>query len=226
MIPLRDRNPSGSFPLVTLAIIAGCTVTFFFELSTPSLQQLFASYALIPARVTLGLENGAGPLGPLGVLTPFVTSMFLHGGWLHLIGNMWYLWIFGDNVEDVLGPVRYLLFYFLCGIAAGVTHVLVSPGSAVPTVGASGAIAGVLAGYASLFPRARVLTLIPLIFYFSVVELPAVVLLVLWFVIQGLTGVLSLGAPGASGVAWGAHVGGFLAGLVLVRILKPRKVMA
>jgi hypothetical protein len=226
MIPLRDRNPSGSFPLVTLAIIAGCTVTFFFELSAPSLQQLFASYALIPARVTLGLESGAGPLGALGVLTPFITSMFLHGGWLHLIGNMWYLWIFGDNVEDVLGPVRFLLFYFLCGVAAGVTHVLVSPGSAVPTVGASGAIAGVLAGYASLFPRARVLTLIPLVFYFPIVELPAVALLVLWFVIQALTGVLSLGAPGSGGVAWGAHVGGFLAGLVLVRILKPRKVMA
>ena len=216
MIPLRDRNPSGSFPLVTLAIIAGCAVTFFFELSTPSLQQLFASYALIPARVTLGLESGAGPLGPLGVLTPVITSIFLHGGWLHLIGNMWYLWVFGDNVEDVLGPVRYLLFYFLCGIAAGVTHVLVAPGSSVPTVGASGAIAGVLAGYASLFPRARVLTLIPLVLYFPIVELPAVALLVLWFVMQALTGVLS----------WGAHVGGFLAGLVLVRILKPRKVMA
>ncbi|HEX5032347.1 MAG TPA: rhomboid family intramembrane serine protease, partial [Candidatus Eisenbacteria bacterium] len=139
MIPLRDRNSSATFPLVTLAIIAGCTVTFLYELGAPSLQQLFASYALIPARVTLGLENGTGPLGPLGVIVPFLTSMFLHGGWLHLIGNMWYLWIFGDNVEDTLGPVRYLLFYFLCGIAAGAAHVLVSPGSTVPTVGASGA---------------------------------------------------------------------------------------
>src|SRR4029079_1846133 len=140
MIPLRDKNPSGTVPLVTLAIIAGCTVAFLYELSAPSLNQLFATYALVPARVTLGLENGS----PLGALTPFLTSMVLHGGWLHLIGNMWYLWIFGDNVEDTLGPVRYILFYFLCGIAAGVAHVLVSPGSAVPTVGASGAIAGVL----------------------------------------------------------------------------------
>ena len=223
MIPLRDRNPSGSFPVVTLAIIAGCTAAFALELSAGgAIERVFASYALIPARVTLGLENGAGPLG---ALTPLITSMFLHGGWLHLIGNMWYLWIFGDNVEDVLGPVRYLLFYFLCGIAAGGTHVLLSPGSTVPTVGASGAIAGVLAGYASLFPRARVLTLIPLIFYFQVVELPAVALLVLWFVIQGVSGFLSFGAQGA-GVAWGAHVGGFLAGLVLVRLLRPRKVMA
>ena len=223
MIPLRDRNPSGSFPLVTLAIIVGCTAAFILELSAGgAIERVFASYALIPARVTLGLENGAGPLG---ALTPFVTSMFLHGGWLHLIGNMWYLWIFGDNVEDVLGPVRYLLFYFLCGIAAGATHVLLSPGSTVPTVGASGAIAGVLAGYASLFPQARVLTLIPLGFYFPVVELPAVALLVLWFVIQGVSGFLSFGTQGA-GVAWGAHVGGFLAGLVLVRVLRPRKVMA
>ncbi len=223
MIPLRDRNPSGSFPLITLAIIAGCTAAFLLELSAGgAIERVFTSYALIPARVTLGLENGAGPLG---VLTPFITSMFLHGGWLHLIGNMWFLWIFGDNVEDVLGPIRYLLFYFLCGIAAGATHVLLSPGSTVPTVGASGAIAGVLAGYASLFPRARVLTLIPLVFYFQVVELPAVALLVLWFVIQGLNGFLSYGTQGA-GVAWGAHVGGFLAGLLLVRLLRPRKVMA
>ena len=226
MIPLRDENRASSFPLVTVLIILTCTAIFIYEssLSRSGLEQFFEAFSLVPGQVSYELRSGEGSWR--NVLPPFLTSMFLHGGWLHLIGNMWYLWIFGDNVEDVLGPVRYLLFYFLCGIAAGVTHVLVSPGSAVPTVGASGAIAGVLAGYASLFPRARVLTLIPLIFYFSVVELPAVVLLVLWFVIQGLTGVLSLGAPGASGVAWGAHVGGFLAGLVLVRILKPRKVMA
>jgi len=225
VIPLRDENPASRAPVITRALIVLNAVFFVYELAIgPGLRDFMFQWGLVPLRVTWAIERGTEPFVVAG--SPFVTSMFLHGGWLHLIGNMWYLWIFGDNVEDVLGPVRYLLFYFLCGIAAGVTHVLVSPGSAVPTVGASGAIAGVLAGYASLFPRARVLTLIPLIFYFSVVELPAVVLLVLWFVIQGLTGVLSLGAPGASGVAWGAHVGGFLAGLVLVRILKPRKVMA
>jgi membrane associated rhomboid family serine protease len=224
MIPLRDRNPSGSCPLVTLAIIAGCTVTFFFELSTPSLQQLFASYALIPARVTLGLESGAGPLGPLGVLTLFI---------LHVPPRR----LAPSDREHVVplglrrqrrgraGAGSVPLFYFLCGIAAGVTHVLVSPGSAVPTVGASGAIAGVLAGYASLFPARGCSPSFRSSSTFRSSS-SAVVLLVLWFVMQALTGVLSLGAPGAGGVAWGAHVGGFLAGLVLVRILKPRKVMA
>ncbi|HEX3113230.1 MAG TPA: rhomboid family intramembrane serine protease, partial [Candidatus Eisenbacteria bacterium] len=126
MIPLRDKNPSGTVPLVTLAIIAGCTVAFLYELSAPSLQQLFASYALIPARVTLGLENG-GPLGSLGAITPFLTSMFLHGGWLHLIGNMWFLWLFGNNVEDSMGHGRYLVFYLLCGLAAAAAQTLVNP---------------------------------------------------------------------------------------------------
>jgi membrane associated rhomboid family serine protease len=136
---------------------------------------------------------------------------------------MWFLWIFGDNVEDVLGSVRFLIFYLACGVVAGVAHYALGPASPVPTVGASGAIAGVLAGYAVLFPRARVLTLVPLGFFLQVVEMPALVLLVLWFAIQALSGFLSLGMTGG-GVAWWAHVGGFLAGLLLVRILKPKRV--
>ena len=225
MFPLRDENPSRSVPVITRVLIVFNAAAFVYELMLGHDLRIFMyTWGMVPARVTLALQYGEESIAAPGLT--LLTSMFLHGGWLHLIGNMWYLWIFGDNVEDVLGPVRYLLFYFLCGIAAGATHVLLSPGSSVPTVGASGAIAGVLAGYASLFPHARVVTLIPLGFFLQVVELPAVALLVLWFVIQGLSGFLSLGAPGASGVAWGAHVGGFLAGLVLVRVLRPRKVMA
>jgi membrane associated rhomboid family serine protease len=152
--------------------------------------------------------------------------MFLHGNWLHLIGNMWYLWIFGDNVEDALGPVGFLIFYLVTGLAAGVTHVVLQPESAVPTVGASGAISGVLAGYAVLFPNARVVTLVPLGFFIQLMELPAVVLLVIWVAIQALSGLVSFGVGQTGGVAWGAHVGGFVAGLVLVKLFRPRRVMA
>lgn len=225
MIPLRDRNPSGSFPAVTIAIIAACVVAFLYELAfRGNLRDLFAAYALIPGKVTLGLETGRIPLSEL--VTPFFSSMFLHGGWLHLIGNMWYLWIFGDNVEDALGPVGFLVFYLVTGLAAGLTHYFLEPGSMIPTVGASGAISGVLAGYATLFPHARVVTLVPLGFFLHLMELPAVVLLVIWVIIQALSGLLSFGIGQSGGVAWGAHVGGFVAGLLLVRIFRPRRVMA
>jgi len=224
MIPLRDRNPSGSFPAVTVALIAANVVVFLFEMmAQQDLERFFSAYALIPAKVTLGLD---GRLPWSDVVTPFFSSMFLHGGWLHLIGNMWYLWIFGDNVEDTLGPVRFLLFFLLTGLAAGITHVALNPASTIPTVGASGAISGVLAGYAVLFPHARVLTLVPLGFFLRVMELPAVVLLIIWVILQVLSGLVSFGMEQAGGVAWGAHVGGFVAGLVLVRLFRPRRVMA
>jgi len=224
MIPLRDRNPSGSFPAVTVALIAANVVVFLFEMmAQQDLERFFSAYALIPAKVMLGLD---GRLPWSDVVTPFFSSMFLHGGWLHLIGNMWYLWIFGDNVEDTLGPVRFLLFFLLTGLAAGITHVALNPASTIPTVGASGAISGVLAGYAVLFPHARVLTLVPLGFFLRVMELPAVVLLIIWVVLQVLSGLVSFGMEQAGGVAWGAHVGGFVAGLVLVRLFRPRRVMA
>ena len=223
MIPLRDRNPSGSFPAVTVTIIVACVGAFLYELmAQDQLRELFSAYALIPAKVSYGLESGRW--GDL--VTPFFSSMFLHGGWLHLIGNMWYLWIFGDNVEDALGPVGFLIFYLVTGLAAGVTHYVLQPESAIPTVGASGAISGVLAGYAVLFPRARVVTLVPLGFFIQLMELPAVVLLVIWVVIQALSGLVSFGVGQAGGVAWGAHVGGFVAGLILVKLFRPRQVMA
>ncbi|HSE64111.1 MAG TPA: rhomboid family intramembrane serine protease [Thermoanaerobaculia bacterium] len=225
MIPLRDRNPSGSFPAVTVTLIAANIVVFLYELmAQQDLAHLFSAYALIPGKITLALQSGSLPLSD--VVTPFFSSMFLHGGWLHLIGNMWYLWIFGDNVEDALGPVRFLLFYLLTGLGAGITHYLLNPASSIPTVGASGAISGVLAGYATLFPHARVVTLVPLGFFIQIMELPAVVLLVIWVLIQALSGLVSFGLAQSGGVAWGAHVGGFVGGLVLVRLLRPRRVMA
>jgi len=222
VIPLRDRNPSGTFPLVTLSIIAICTAVFLFEamLDPRQLRDLFGQYALIPGQVTYALRYESG--GPREIAGPFFTSMFLHGGWLHLIGNMWFLWIFGDNVEDALGSVRYLVFYLLSGLAAGATHYLLDTGSALPTVGASGAIAGVLGGYAVLYPKARVLTLVPLGIFLQVVELPALVVLGLWFAIQALSGLFSLGWQGG-GIAWWAHVGGFLAGALMVRLFEARR---
>ena len=224
MIPLRDRNPSGTVPLVTLSIIGVCTAVFLFQvmLDPRQLRDFLGHYALIPGQVTAAVEYGSG--GPGEIAAPFLTSMFLHGGWLHLIGNMWFLWIFGDNVEDALGSLRYVVFYLLAGAAAGGAHYLLDPSSALPTVGASGAIAGVLGAYAVLYPKARVLTLVPLGFVLQLMELPAVVLLLLWFGIQALSGLLSLGMQGG-GIAWWAHVGGFVAGVVLVRLFllgRPR----
>ena len=222
MIPLRDRNPSGTVPLVTLAIIGACTVVFLIEsmLDAPQLKAFFGHYALIPGQVTYAVHYG-GEFRDIA--SPFITSMFLHGGWLHLIGNMWFMWIFGDNVEDAMGSFRYLIFYFVSGIAAGATHFFLDPSSSLPTVGASGAIAGVLGGYAVLYPKARVLTLVPLGFFLQTVELPALVVLALWFGIQAVSGILSLGMQGG-GVAWWAHVGGFLAGVILVKLFARRTV--
>jgi len=174
---------------------------------------------LVPGQVAYGLQTGDG--WP-GVLPPFFTSMFLHGGWLHLAGNMWFLWIFGDNVEDMLGSIRFVFFYLFCGLAAGFTHFILDPSSSVPTIGASGAIAGVLGGYMLLFPGARVLTLVPLGFFLRVMEIPAAVMIGIWFVIQLASGVLTQGME-QGGVAWWAHVGGFVAGLVLVFPLRRRR---
>jgi rhomboid family protein len=222
MFPLRDVNPSDRFPVVTIAIALACTAAFLLELAVgDALQQFVHAYGLVPRVVTYGLETGT--LGLQDVVAPFITSMFLHGGWLHLIGNMWFLWIFGDNVEDLLGHFRYALFYLLCGLAAGLTHYFLAPLSPVPTIGASGAIAGVLGAYLVRFPDARVVTLVPLGFFLQLMELPAWLMLGLWFLVQAIGGFVTLGAAGG-GVAWWAHVGGFLAGVVLVRILAPRKV--
>jgi membrane associated rhomboid family serine protease len=223
MIPLRDRNPSGIFPIVTLTLILVNVFVFIYELSLgPAVTVFLKHYALTPAEVTGSLRYGAATF--LSLAMPFLTSMFLHGGWLHLISNMWFLWIFGDNVEDTLGPVRYLLFYLLCGFGAALTHFAVQPESALPTLGASGAIAGVLGAYVVLFPGARVVTLVPVFFFLQIFELPAVVMIGFWFVLQILSGSIEALNPLKGGVAWWAHVGGFLTGIVLVLLLRPRRV--
>jgi len=150
--------------------------------------------------------------------------MFLHGGWLHVLGNMWFLWIFGDNVEDILGHGRFLLFYLLCGLAAGYVQVAINPGSPVPTVGASGAIAGVMGAYMVKFPHSRILTLVPIFIFLTTIEVPAILMLLYWFTIQFFSGIGSIGYSQLSqgGVAWFAHVGGFVAGMLLISIMRPR----
>ena len=222
MIPLRDRNPSGIFPVVTLTLILINVFVFLYEVQLgQALGPFLKRYALIPAEVAGSLRYGTVNFSDM--LVPFLTSMFLHGGWLHLISNMWFLWIFGDNVEDTLGSFRYILFYLLCGFGAALSHFLVQPGSTLPVLGASGAIAGVLGAYAVLFPGARVVTLVPIFFFLQIIELPALVVLGLWFALQILSGFLEAASMGA-GTAWWAHIGGFLAGIILIFVMKPRRV--
>jgi membrane associated rhomboid family serine protease len=222
VFPLRDINPRRTFPVVTTTLIAINTIAFFYELSLgPQIAGFFQQTAFIPADYF-----HPGDLG-IDVRSVFV-SMFLHGGWAHLIGNMLYLWIFGDNVEDRLGHVRFILFYLACGWVATLAHGYANPESTVPSIGASGAIAGVLGAYLVVFPRARVLTLVPLGFFIRLTELPALVVLGFWFVIQIFSGTASLGSRTAqtTGVAWWAHIGGFVAGLavgVVVAMVQRRR---
>jgi len=228
MIPLRDRNPSGSFPAVTLAIIlANCFVflveLYKLQLGPDAVNAFLTRYALVPAEVTDVLHH-PGSQAATAAFLPFFTSMFLHGGWLHLIMNMWFLWIFGDNIEDTLGSFRYLFFYLACGLGAAFVHFAVQPSSTAPTLGASGAIAGVLGAYAVLFPGARVVTLVPIFFFFQIVELPALVVLGLWFVLQLLSGSFAVTQAASGGTAWWAHIGGFVSGMILVLLLRPRRV--
>jgi membrane associated rhomboid family serine protease len=220
MIPLDDSAPRYRFPLVTVSLIVANVLVFFYEMSLPSsgLRQLAFQFGVVPLRtVAAPFDQG---VSAADAILPLFTSMFLHGGWMHLLGNMWFLWIFGDNVEDRLGSVRYLMFYLICGLASALVHILFNFRSTVPTVGASGAIAGVLGAYFVLFPGARVLTLVPLFFLWTV-RLPAVVMIGYWFVIQLLSGWASLAMSAQGGTAWWAHVGGFVAGLVLIRPMVP-----
>jgi len=227
MIPFRDHNPSGTVPYVTIALVALNVLVFLHEMSLPPVrrQQFVLEYSLQPREVADVLSGE--PVSSGQRLHPFATvftSMFLHGGLLHLLGNMLYLWIFGDNVEDRMGHVKYLLFYVLCGFGAGALHMMFNAGSPVPTVGASGAISGVLGAYMLAFPRARVSTLVVLGIFITVIDLPALVLLGFWFLLQFFSGVGSLGAASAGGVAWWAHVGGFLVGMALLAVFqKPRE---
>jgi len=214
-LPLRDDNPTSRFPLVTIALIVLNTAVFLVLAAAPRGLELAAlHYGAVPSAIT-----HARPLAQPAAVPPLLTlltSMFLHGSLFHLLGNMLYLWIFGNNIEDRLGPVRFALFYLVCGVAAALTHILFEPSSPVPMIGASGAIAGVLGAYALLYPRARVRTLVFLVFYIDILPIPAGLVLGLWFVLQ----VLNVGMGG--GVAWFAHIGGFLAGLLLVRLTLGR----
>lgn len=216
MIPIRDTIPSRHFPLVNTALLAFNFLVFLFEASLGpfALQRFINHFGLVPARFWAS--------GGLWSWLVIFTSMFLHGGWWHLLSNMLALYIFGDNVEDRLGSVRYLVFYLLCGFVAGMAHLFVYPSSSLPTVGASGAIAGVLGAYFLLFPHSRVITLIPLFFFFDIVEIPAFFYLGFWFFSQLFNGLFALAANvfQSGGVAWWAHIGGFLAGVVLAPLFR------
>ncbi len=222
MIPLRDDRTPQTFAFATLAIIALNAVVFWHELSlgSQSLQDaFFASFALTPANLT----HAPSP----DTWRTVFTSMFLHGGWAHIIGNMWFLWIFGRNVEDSVGHVKFVVFYLLCGVAAAAAQVALSPDSTVPMIGASGAISGVLGAYLLLFPRARVLVLFPIWIFWRVFYVPALLFLVFWFGLQLLSGMAVLNSNSMDvngGVAFWAHVGGFIAGMVLIPIFKKRGV--
>jgi membrane associated rhomboid family serine protease len=221
MIPFRDNIPSRSTPIITISLIVCNIAAFVYELSLgDGLEPFIFQYGVIPAAVTTWPQSD---LPFLAVVIPFVTSMFLHGGWLHLIGNMWYLWIFGDNIEDRLGHFAFLLFYLLCGLGAGVVHTILNSDSTIPSVGASGAIAGVLGGYLISYPFARVLTLVPVFVFVQIIEIPALIVLGFWFVMQFFYGTASLAATAdTGGVAWWAHVGGFVIGILLISMF-PRK---
>jgi membrane associated rhomboid family serine protease len=230
MIPLRDDIPSRTAPVVNVLLIIANVLAFFYQLLLgPQLNQFLRQFAVIPwlyfHDVAVTSAGGLREIGPVDLTVPLVTSMFLHGGWMHLGGNMLYLWIFGDNVEDRMGHGRYLLFYLACGVSASAAHIWSNPASRVPSLGASGAIAGVLGAYFLLYPKARVVALLPLGFFTQLVHLPALFFLGWWFVQQFFYGLLSLGVQSAQtgGVAWWAHIGGFVAGVVLVWVFQKRE---
>ncbi len=217
MLPIRDTVPTRSPPIATRLLVLINALVFLFELtlSPPELEGLFHVFGIVPARFTH--PDWAVSAGlPLNGYWPFLTSMFLHGGWLHIIGNMWALWIFGDNVEDRMGPIRFVIFYLLSGCLAGAVHVLTNADSTLPTVGASGAIAGVMGAYLVNFPTARIIVLVPIFLFPFFFEVPAVIYLGFWALSQFFSGTLSLiSGDQVGGVAWWAHVGGFASGIVL-----------
>jgi membrane associated rhomboid family serine protease len=226
MIPIQDTVHSRNPPLAVYALIALNLLVFALELSLPheGLNRLFYLLGIVPARYSH--PEWAVRVGfPVDDYWPFLTSMFLHGGWAHIIGNMWTLWIFGDNVEDRMGPFRFTLFYLLCGLVAAVVHYATNRDSDVPTVGASGAIAGVLGAYFVLYPRSQIVVMVPIFFYPVFFEVPAVMYLLFWALSQLFSGALALAGPvEVGGVAWWAHVGGFAAGLLLHPLfVRPRR---
>jgi membrane associated rhomboid family serine protease len=238
MIPVSDRLSTRTIPYVNIGIIVVNFLVFFYELTlnthapfrgVSQLDAWFYDWGAVPACISdsLGLKTNVNPrdltavCGVNHALLTVFTSMFMHAGWLHILGNMLFLWVFGDNVEDALGHVRYLVFYLIVGLAATATQIALSMNSLVPGIGASGAIAGVMGAYLVMFPRARIAVFIPLFFFLGAPYVPAAALIGIWFLMQLFTGVASLGqAAGDSGVAWWAHVGGFLAGVLLVNLFR------
>jgi membrane associated rhomboid family serine protease len=235
VFPLRDNIPTERFPLVTIALIVANVLMYFFfqkggiSLGTPDSTEFqcnLIDYGVIPYEVThpgnqVGSPACAAPEAPTW-LTLF-TSMFMHGGLLHLGGNMLFLWIFGNNVEDSMGPFKFIVFYVLGGLSADAAQILIDTSSTTPTIGASGAVAGVLGGYLVLFPQARVVTLVFIIFFFTILELPAILFLGIWILQQALFGYLDLAGSSEGGVAYFAHIGGFVFGLALIRVFARRK---
>jgi membrane associated rhomboid family serine protease len=222
MIPLHDDNPTRTIPVVTMLLIIACSFAFFWQLSLgPAVQQAIYGLGLIPV-VFLNLDRLPPDMAMVPTWATVVTSMFLHGGWMHLIGNMLYLWIFGNNVEDIMGHKRFVVFYVLCGLAAALGQSLPNPESNIPMIGASGAVSGVLGAYLLLFPHARILVAIPLGFIVHTTRLAAGWVLAFWFVLQIVNSYFSQQQEG--GVAWGAHIAGFVAGMVLIPLFKQRGV--
>ena len=224
MIPLRDANPTRRTPIVTLALILACFVVFAYELGrlgdagTGGLDAFVTNWGVVPAELAAAWTSGTNLVGEGLTL---ISSQFLHGGWLHLLSNLLYLWIFGNNVEDRMGRLRFLLFYLTGGAVAGLTQVAIDPDSMVPTIGASGAIAATLGAYLMLFPRARITSLVFLGFFYQLIDVPAVVVLVFWFLLQLIDGIASLGVTDVGGgVAVFAHIGGFVFGALVALVMR------
>lgn len=227
LIPLRDERRLRRTPYVTIGIIAFNVAIFLYQISmSPAqLNSFFGRYALFPGAITAELFGGA-QIAPSDMLRPafltVFTSMFLHGGLLHIAGNMLYFWVFGNNIEDTFGSIKFIAFYLLSGIGAAAAHIASAPNAMIPTIGASGAIAGVLASYLVMYPRVRIVTVVPVFFFITFIRVPALIFIGLWFVLQALQGTASLGASSGAGVAWFAHIGGFAVGLILTLVFMPK----
>ena len=215
MFPLYDTVRSRRFPLINVILIVANVLAFLFELQLgePALKEFIFAWGLIPIHFVSD---------PSTAWVTIFSAMFLHGGWFHIINNMWVLFIFGDNVEARMGGIRYLIFYLLSGIAAGLLQSFILPSSDIPMIGASGAVAGVLGAYLVLFPQSRIASLVPIFFIFTLIEIPAFVFLLFWFVSQLYSGLFAIQGGGASGIAWWAHIGGFIFGIVMVSLFKRR----
>lgn len=225
MFPLRDNVPSQSTPWVTWLIIAINVMIYGYQTTLPQQEVVafFHQYGFIPSSLTNALAQGIG-LHLLPFSTPLVSSLFIHGSWLHVISNMWSMWLFGDNVEDSVGHIRFFLFYLAGGLVASMTHFAVNPVSTLPTVGASGAIAAVMGAYLFMFPLARIRTLVPLFFIPLFLNIPAIVFIGMWFISQVFSGLYTFVTPlPEGGVAWWAHVGGFVFGLLLIPLIRKKK---